>query len=177
MGQLTNPYLAVVLVPLTIFLFMVYSHVNPDDINLWGRAGVFILLAYISARYVGRAPMLAWERDTSPEARNIFGWALLLVGFTLQIAYGWIYIYYDRPSWLASQYWGASFVVLIGVGLAVVATSLPRLPPFGGGRNGLGELASMLVVLGSAAMLFIVSHIPAVVAVLKGIWGGILAAV
>lgn len=177
MSRLSNPYLAIVLVPLAVFLLMIHIRVEPDMINLWGRGVVFALLGYIGSRYVGRAPVLAWERNFTPEARNIFGWALALVGFMFQIAYGWIYIAYDRPLWLASQYWGAAFLTLVGVGLAVVASSVPRLPPFGGGRNGLSEVASIFVVIASTLGLFIASHIPQLMAVVRGLWNGLLAAV
>jgi len=176
--QLTNPYWAIFLVPLAIFILLIYWRTDPDIINLWGRGGVFALLAYISARYVGRAPVLVWEKDTTPEARNIVGWAIVLIGFMLQISYGWIYIRYDRPIWLSSQYWGASFIILIGVGLAVVASSIPKLPPFGGGRHGLSDIASVAVVFVSALGVFIMSHvnIPTLVSIFKGIWSGLLSA-
>lgn len=177
MSRLSNPYLAIVLVPLAIFLALIHIRVDPDAINLWGRGIVFALLGYIGSRYVGRAPILMWDRNFTPEARNIVGWAIVLIGFMLQIAYGWIYIAYDRPVWLSSQYWGASFVILIGVGLAVVASSVPRLPPFGGGRNGLSEIASIFVVIASTLGLFIASHIPQIMAVVKGLWNGLLTAV
>lgn len=172
--RLTNPYYAAILVPLAIFLSLIHFRVEPDLISLFGRAYVFGLLCYIAARYVGRAPVLIWEKNTSPEARNIIGWAIVLVGFALQIAYGWVYIAYDRPVWLSSQYWGASFVILIAVGLSIVATSVPRFPPFGDGRNGLGEAASFLVVIGSALSVFAISHIPQIIAFFKSIWVGIL---
>lgn len=171
--HLTNPYYAAIFVPLVSFLVMVYLRVEPDLISLLGRAYVFGLLCYIAARYVGRAPVLIWERNTSPEARNIVGWAIVLVGFALQIAYGWVYIAYDRPSWLSSQYWGASVVVLVAVGLSIVATSVPRFPPFGDGRNGLGEVASLLVVIGSALSVFAVSHIPQLWNLFRSLFNGI----
>lgn len=170
--HLTNPYYAAFLVPLAAFLTIIHFRVDPDLINLLSRAYVFGLLCYIAARYVGRAPMLVWEKNTSPEARNIIGWAVVLIGFALQIAYGWVYIAYDRPVWLSSQYWGGSFVVLIAVGLSIVATSVPRFPPFGDGKNGLGEVASFLVVIGSAFAVFAVSHMPQIVAFFRGIFGG-----
>jgi hypothetical protein len=171
--QFTNPYWAIIAVPLAIFMALVHFDTDPDYINLWGRAAVFTLLGYIAARYVGRAPFLMWSRNFSPEARNIVGWAICLVGFMLQIAYGWVYIAYDRPLWLSSQYWGASFVVLVGVGLAVVASSVPRLPPFGNDRNGLSELASLAVVALSTLSVFVVSHIPQIMAFIKSVFGGI----
>lgn len=176
MNQLTNPYWAIVLVPLAIFLLLVHFNTNPDDISLWGRAGVFTLLGYIAARYVGRAPFLMWDRNFTPEARNIVGWAICLVGFMLQIAYGWVYIAYDRPVWLSSQYWGASFVILVGVGLAVVASSVPRLPPFGNDRNGLSELASVVVVAMSTLAVFAVSHLPQIAAFVKSLFAGFVRA-
>lgn len=177
MNQLTNPYWYILGAPIVIFLALVLLKVEPDSINLWGRTIVFGLLGYIAARYVGRAPILMWERNFSPEARNIVGWALCLVGFMLQIAYGWIYIAYDRPVWLASQYWGASFVILVGVGLSVVASSVPRLPPFGNDRNGLSEIASIFVVMLSVLGVFIVSHIPQVLNIIKSLFHGALSAI
>lgn len=177
MNQLTNPYWYILGAPLIIFMALVLLQAEPDSINLWGRTIVFGLLGYIAARYVGRAPILMWERNFSPEARNIVGWALCLVGFMLQIAYGWIYIAYDRPLWLSSQYWGASFVILVGVGLSVVASSVPRLPPFGNDRNGLSEIASIFVVMLSVLGVFIVSHIPQALNIIKSLFHGALSAI
>lgn len=171
--QFTNPYWAVLLVPLVAFLTMIGFQVSPDDIGLVGRILVFGLLGYVGARYVGRAPMLMWEKDTTAPARNVVGWAICLVGFMLQIAYGWVYIAYDRPAWLSSQYYGSGIIVLVGVGLAVVATSVPRFPPFGDGRNGLSEAASALVVIISAIAVFVVSHIPNIANAFKSIFGGL----
>lgn len=173
MSQLTNPYWAILLVPLASFLALMVFRVDVDSISLIARVYTFLVLGYVGSRYVGRAPILVWEKNLSPEARNVVGWAIALIGFMLQIAYGWIYIAYDRPLWLSSQYWGASFVVLIAVGLTVVASSVPRLPPFGDGRNGLSEAASALVVIVSALGVFVVSHIPQVVAFFKSIFGGV----
>lgn len=177
MSRLNNPYLAIILVPLAFFLFLMHLRADPDLISLWGRGVVFVLLGYIAARYVGRAPMLMWENNFTPEARNIVGWAIMLIGFMLQIAYGWLFIAYERPEWLSSQYWGASFVILIGVGLAIVASSVPRFPPFGDGRNGLSEIASILVVVASTIGLFVASHIPQALAALRWVWNGLLSAV
>lgn len=177
MTRLSNPYLAALVVPLVVFIILVTVRFSPDWINLVGRVYVFCLLGYVGSRYVGRAPILAWEQNTSPEARNIVGWAIFIIGSMLNVAYGWIFIAYDRPEWLSSQYWGASFVVLIGVGLTIVATSVPRLPPFGDGRNGLGEVASLLVVITSALSVFAASHIPHLIAFFKWLWMGVVHAV
>lgn len=174
---LTNPYFAALIIPLAAFLALIHFRADPDAISLVGRVAVFALLGYVGARYVGRAPILAWERNTSPEARNIVGWAIALIGFMMQIAYGWVYIAYDRPVWLSSQYWGASFVILIGVGLTIVATSVPKFPPFGDGRNGLGEVASWMVVIFSTMAVFVASHVPQVVAFLRGLFGSVVNAV
>lgn len=174
--QLTNPYWAMILAPLAAFLALVKLQVEPDTLSLWVRFYSFAALGYVGARYVGRAPVLIWSKNMTPEARNVVGWAIVIVGFMLNIAYGWIYIAYDRPVWLSSQYWGVSFVTLIALGVTIVATSVPRFPPFGNGRNGLSEIASVLVVIGSALAVFIGSHIPQAIAIFKGIWGGVLAA-
>ncbi len=167
MSQLTNPYLAVILAPLAVFLALVYFHVEPDMISLWARFYAFAMLGYVGSRYVGRAPILVWKRNTTPEARNVVGWAIVVVGFMFQIAYGWVFIAYDRPQWLSSQYW---------VGLSVVASSVPRFPPYGDGRNGLSEIASIVVVIGSSLSVFAASHIPQIIATIKGLWSGALAA-
>lgn len=176
MSQLTNPYLAVILVPLVVFIALVSIKTDPDMISLWGRFYAFAMLGYVGSRYVGRAPVLVWNQNTSPEARNVVGWAVVVVGFMFQIAYGWVYIAYDRPAWLSSQYWGAAFIILICVGLSVVASSVPRFPPYGDGRNGLSEITSILVVIGSSLSVFAASHIPQIIAAIKGLWAGALAA-
>jgi hypothetical protein len=176
MSQLTNPYLAVILAPLAVFLTLVFLRTDPDMISLWGRFYAFAMLGYVGSRYVGRAPILVWSRNTTPEARNVIGWAVVVVGFMMQIAYGWIFIAYDRPVWLSSQYWGAAFVILICVGLSIVASSVPRFPPYGDGRNGLSEIASILVVIGSSLSVFAASHIPQLLAAIKSAWLGLAAA-
>ncbi len=172
-AQLTNPYWAMLLVPLALFLLLIHLRIEPDIINLWVRFYTFAALGYVGARYVGRAPVLMWRQNTSPEARNVIGWAILIVGFMLNIAYGWIYIAYDRPYWLSSQYWGVSFIALIALGVTVVASSVPKFPPFGDGRNGLSELGSFLVVALSALAVFAASHVPQIVVFLKSIFVGV----
>lgn len=173
MKQLTNPYWAMLLFPLLSFVLLMGAKVEPDIINLWLRLYTFGMLCYVGARYVGRAPMLMWERNTSPEARNVVGWAIVIVGFALNIAYGWVYIAYDRPIWLSSQYWGVSFVVWIALGVTIVASSVPKFPPFRDGKNGLSDVASFFVVLISALSVFAISHIPQIWTAIKGLWLGI----
>lgn len=170
---LTNPYLAILLVPLAAFLLLVQVNIAPDPISIFARIYVFALFAYVGARYVGRAPVLMVEGNTSPEARNIVGWALVIVGSMLTQVYAALYIWYDRPEWLSSQYWSPSFVVLIGTGLTLVASSVPRFPPFGNSPHGLSVIASFVVGFSSAVGLFLASHIPQVVAFFRGIWGGV----
>jgi hypothetical protein len=174
--QLTNPYWAALLVPLAVFLALVRLGVSSDDMSFWARLYTFAILGYVGARYVGRAPFLIWQRDLTPQARNVTGWGIALVGFMAQIGYGWVYVNYDRPAWLASQYWSVSFVTLIALGMTIVATSVPRLPPFGGGRNGLSELASALVVALGAFSVFVASHVPQAIALLKAAWGSAVSA-
>lgn len=169
-NQLTNPYWAILLVPLAFFLLLIHLRVDPDSINLWTRFYTFAMLGYVGARYVGRAPVLMWQKNMTPEARNVIGWAVVIVGFMLNIAYGWVYIAYDRPAWLSSQYWGVSFISLIALGISVVASSVPRLPPFGGGKNGLSELASAMVALGVGISVFAASHIPQIMAFFKALF-------
>lgn len=164
---LTNPYLAIILAPLAAFLILVYSGVQADPINLGARVYVFALFAYVGARYVGRAPSLMLEGNMSPEARNINGWALVCLGSMLQMAYGVVYIAWDRPDWLAGQFWGPAFVALVGVGLTLVASSVPRLPPFGGGAHGLSVMSSFLVGLSGALFLFLLQHIAQAFAIVK----------
>lgn len=171
--QLTNPYWAILLTPLAAFLLLMHLQTSPDTMNLWVRFYTFAALGYVAARYVGRAPILMWKRNFSPEARNVVGWAWVCVGFMLNIAYGWVYIAYDRPAWLSSQYWGVAFISLIALGVTIVATSVPRFPPFGNGKNGLSEIASAFVVLVSAGAVFAVSHIPQVMAFFKSIWASV----
>ena len=149
---------------------LTYAQVNSANMDLWSRGYMFIMLAYVGARYVGRAPVLMWEQNTSPEARNIVGFAIFLVGLALWTAYGWIFIRMGRPEWLASQYWNSSFVVLAGVGLSLVASSVPRFPPFGDGKNGLGEVASLLVAMLSFLTVLFVSHIPAALSAIKAVF-------
>ena len=174
---LSNPYLAILLAPLLSFLALVHFGVTPDPISLVARVYVFALFGYVGARYVGRAPVLMWQANTSPEALNVSGWSLVIVGSMMQQLYAWLYIVYNRPSWLASQYWSPSFVVLVATGLSLVAFSVPRIPPFGRGAGGLSVAASFIIGLGTGIGMLFVSHIPQIIAVIKGMWTGVLTAV
>lgn len=168
----TNPYLAILLVPLAVFLALVYANVQPDPISLLSRVYVFALFAYVGARYVGRAPSLMIEGNMSPEARNIVGWALLISGSMLTQIYAALYIWYDRPEWIASQYWSPSFVVLVATGLTLVASSVPRFPPFGTGPHGLSVISSFFIGLAAGGGMFLVTHIGQVLGFVKSLWVG-----
>ncbi len=169
---LTNPYLAIILAPLLVFVLLVYAGTPADTINVAARVYVFSLFAYVGARYVGRAPALMLDGNMSPEARNIVGWSLVCLGSMLQMAYGVVYIAWDRPDWLASQFWGPAFVALVGVGLTLVASSVPRLPPFGNNTHGLSVVSSFLVGISGALFLFVLQHIAQAFAILKaGLFG------
>lgn len=169
---LTNPYAAILLAPLASFLTLVHFGVAPDPINLVARVYVFALFAYVGARYVGRAPSLMWSGDMRPEARNISGWALVILGSMMTQVYGFLYITYDRPEWLSGQYWSPSFVVLIATGLTLVASSVPRFPPFGVGGQGLSVIASFVVGFSSAMFLVLLQQIGHVWLILKAIFAG-----
>lgn len=172
MKALTNPYLAILLVPLAAFLALVYAQVQPDPINLLARIYVFALFAYVGARYVGRAPSLMIAGNMAPEARNIVGWALLISGSMFTQIYAALYIWYDRPGWIASQYWSPAFIVLIAAGLTLVASSVPRFPPFGNGPHGLSVVSSFFVGLGAGGSMFVLTHIGQVAAFFKSLWAG-----
>jgi len=171
-----NPYIAILFLPLTAFIALVLLGVTPDPINLVARVYVFSLFGYVGARYVGRAPVLIWTGDTRPEALNVAGWALVILGSMMTQLYGWLYIVYQRPVWISSQYWSPAFVVLIATGLSLVAFSVPRLPPFGKG-SGLSVAASFIIGLGTGIGMLVVSHVPQLWAIVKALWGGMLSAV
>lgn len=166
----TNTYAAILLVPLVAFIGLVAVGVPPDPINLLARLYVFAGFAYVGARYVGRAPTLMWRGDTSPEARNIVGWGVIIMASMMQQLYAWLYIVYERPEWLSSSYWSPSFVVLAGVGLTLVASSVPRFPPFGTGPNGLSVISSFCVGLGAALGLFFLAHVAQVWVAIKALF-------
>ena len=161
---LHNPYTWVLVIPLIAFICCVTFGVDPDLIGLWGRFYCVALIAYVGARYVGRAPILMVKGDMSPEGRNITGFALFLVAILLQQAYGRLYISMDRPVWLSVTYFNPAFVILASVGMTLVASSVPRFPfpPFGSG-NGLGVTTSFLVGFLSATLLILSQHVVAVV--------------
>lgn len=164
---LKNPYAAILLVPLAVFLMLVQIGISPDPISLVSRIYVFALLAYVGARYVGKAPRIMWEGNMRPEARNVSGWAMVIVGLMCQMVYGFLYIVWERPEWLSSQYWGAAFIVMIATGLTLVASSVPRFPPFGSGPQGLSVAASFIVGFSSAMFLVVAQHIGQIWAVIK----------
>lgn len=169
---LTNPYVALLLAPLVAFLFLVHLRVKPDPISLVSRIYAFALFGYVGARYVGRAPILMWQGDMRAEARNIVGWALLIVGSMMTQIYAWLYIVYDRPECLSSQYWSPAFVVLVATGLTLVASSVPKFPPFGAGPQGLSVIASFVVGFTSAITMVFASHIPSIIQFIKATWLG-----
>lgn len=172
MSQLTNPYWAILLAPLAAFLVLVHVGITPDPINLVARVYVFALFGYVGARYVGRAPILMWKGDVRPEALNVSGWSLVILGSMMTQLYAWLYIVYDRPIWLSSQYWSPAFVVLIATGLSLVAFSVPRLPPFGKGAGGLSVAASFIIGLGTGIGMLFVSHVPQIITAIKAMLGG-----
>lgn len=158
--QLTNPWWAILLLPAAIFLIYAGAGFPPDWINLAVRLYVFVLLIFVGARYVGRAPVLMWQANLTPESRNIGGWALALVSMAFVQAYAWLFITLARPAWLTSSYWSPSFVVLMGVGLTLVASSIRKNPPASLNDGGLPVAASFVVGFLSACGLFIAGHVP-----------------
>ncbi len=175
---LKNPYVYIMLGPLVLFILAVWAGVEPDQINVAGRLYVFGLMAYSAARYVGHAPVLMWQGDMTPEARNVTGWALFLMAIMGQMAYGALVISLDRPAWLLATYWSAALVVLAGVGMTLVASSVPRFPfpPFGKG-DGYGVATSFLVGFLSAVGLFMVQHVPALLKLIGAFFSGLTHAV
>ncbi len=170
MSQIKNPWWAILLVPLVVFLALMTARTNPDYISLPSRLYAVALIAIVGARYVGRAPVLMWQGNMSPEARNVVGWGMVLLALLLTQAYAWLFISMGRPEWLQSSYWPPGFVILACVGLTMVASSLRRVPPHVGPPNGLSVLPSLLVGLFSAGALFLIQFAPM-------IWKGILALV
>lgn len=159
--HLTNPYWYALFLPLILFLVLVAIRTPADSISIPGRVFIFGTLAYVTARYAGRAPRLMWEANTLPESRNIVGLGMFLVAQMMSQAYGVVYASMDRPDWLASQYYIPSFIVLGSVGLALVASSIPKFPfpPFGSPR-GLGGWASVFFAVVSTLGLYLASHAP-----------------
>lgn len=174
---LTNPYLAILLAPLATFLLLVNFGVAPDPISLVARVYVFAMFAYVGARYVGRAPSLMWHGNMAPEARNISGWSLVILGSMMTQVYAWLYIVYDRPEWLSSQYWSPAFVVLIATGLTLVASSVPRFPPFGTGAHGLSVISSFVVGFSSAMFLVLLQHLGHIWSVIKAVFSSAVHAI
>ena len=171
MNRLRNIYLWVLLIPLVSFVAAILAGLDADNINIAGRLYVFGLMAYSAVRYVGRAPVLMWRGDVSPEARNISGFAIFMVAIMAQMAYGVMLIGLDRPSWLVATYWSAGLVILAGVGMTLVASSVPRFPfpPFGKG-NGYSVATSFLVGFLSAGALFMAQHIPVLWKAVQGLF-------
>jgi hypothetical protein len=155
-----NPYWAIILFPLAVFLLLAALSVDPDWISIPARASIFGVLAFIAVRYVGRAPVLAWRGDFSAAARNICGWGMTIIAMMLQQVYATLYIAYNRPEWLSSQYYSPALSVLMLVGLSLVFSSVPKFWPFGPGGGGLGSAASFLVGVLSTAALFGAQHLP-----------------
>lgn len=165
---LTNPYLYIIGIPAVSFTILAYAQISPDPISLVVRIVLFGLYGYIGARYLSRAPSLIFARDTSPEAFNIVGWSLGIVGLMLSTGYGWLFIVYERPDWLASMYWNPAFTTLTTVGMAMVAWSIPRVGMFPSGNRGLSTLGAFLIGFLSAGSMFLIGHIPQIVAMVKG---------
>jgi hypothetical protein len=166
----SNPYLWVLVAPLSVFITAMLLGIDPDAVSLVGRFYYFGLLGYVGARYVGRAPILMAQGDFSPEARNIAGWAILIVAAMLTQLYAWLVIVYDRPTWLIATYWISGLVILSGVGVTLVASSVPRFPfpPFGHHNSGLSVWVSFIVGFLSAGLLFMAQHIPHALRFLSG---------
>ncbi len=177
-----NPYLWILLVPLVAFLTVVWLRAEPDEISVWVRIGVFLCLAYLTARYAGRTPRLMWEGNFTPESRNITGWGLFLLSqmatqvlavLSISLSVAGI-----RPGWLSSTYYSPALVSLGLVGLSLVASSIPKLPmpPFFGGK-GFSGAASVIIAVLSAAGLSIVSHFPAVMKAVASLFSALVHAV
>jgi hypothetical protein len=159
--HLRNPYWAIIILPLAAFLLLIAISVDPDWISIPTRIMVFGVLAFIAIRYVGRAPILAWNADFSAPARNIVGWGMSISAMMMQQVYGTLYLAYDRPLWLSSQYYSPAFSILMLVGLGLVFSSVPRFWPFGpGGAAGLGSAASFIIGVLSTMALFGLQHLP-----------------
>lgn len=173
-NQLTNPYFAALLVPLAFFTFFIWLGVGADPISLTGRLVAFGLYAYIGARYVGTAPMLVWQKDFRAQARNVVGWAIAIVSAMATILYGWLFIAYGRPEWLSSTYWNPGFIILLCVGLAFVASSVPKVGPFPKGPPAMSVLGSIFIASLGTLGMFVLGHLPQAIVVAKSVWSGIL---
>lgn len=172
-----NPYIYILGIPVLTFAIVAYVGISPDPISLVIRIVLFGLYGYVGARYLSRAPSLIWAKDTTPEAFNIVGWSLTVVGLMLQTGYGWLFIVMDRPEWMASMYWNPAFTCLITVGMAMVAWSIPRVGIFPSGQRGLSTFAAFIVGFLSAGSMFAISHIPQIAAVIRNIFGNVMRAV
>jgi len=176
--HIRNPYWYVLLIPLILFLGLVAISTPADTISVPGRVFIFGMLAYVTARYAGRAPRLMWEANTLPESRNIVGLGMFLVAQMASQAYGVVFTSLDRPEWLSSQYWIPAFITLGATGLILVASSIPRFPfpPFGNPK-GLSSWASIAFAVASSIGLSVASHAPYLAKIIAGLWGALLHAV
>ncbi len=172
---LRNPYLYVLGVPLVAFVGLILAGVDPDHISLSARVFFFAMLAYVGARYMGRAPFLIWQGNTKPESINVIGFAILFVATALTQIYALLVITYDRAPWIVATYWSGGFVVLASVGITMVAYSIPRIPlPPLSGRDGMGMLGSFLFAILSAGALFMAHNFPSIWKIVSAFFAGLM---
>lgn len=176
---LKNLYLWVLTLPVILLVVLISMGIQPDDISLPGRVGVFFVLAYVAARYAGSTPKLIWTGDRSPESRNITGWALFLISQMAVQCYAILTIALSengvRPAWLSSNYYSPAFVLLGLVGLGLVASSIPRFPrpPFFGPGSGASAMSSFIIAVLSAGSLWIIAHFPAFAKLVGGLFAAL----
>lgn len=173
---LKNPYLWILLVPLTVFVTMWINGVEADDISVTARIGVFFVLAYVAARYTSKAPQLMWRANVLAESRNIIGWAMFLLSQMMSQVLAILSISLSengvRPAWLSVTYYAPAFVSLSLVGLLLVASSIPKfpMPPFFGPGRGMSGTASIIIALLSAGGLWLAAHFPLVAKFVTGLF-------
>ena len=143
--QLRNPWVAILLIPLSVFCILMAFQFPSQIISIAARCVAFVLLGLIAGRYVWFAPGLMWAGETSNEAKNVIGWAIVLAALMLQQIYGALFSIVtlaqngDPPAWLSSTYYGSALVVLFVVGLGVVVWSVQDYYPPGALPRGRGR--------------------------------------
>lgn len=166
---LRNVYLYIFGIPALTFVALMTAQTPTDWINLVARVAVSVLVAYIAGRYIWRAVALVRDGNTAPEAFNVIGWSTFLLAYIIQTLWGAVFIAMDRPLWMSSLYINSALVVLACVGAGMVAWSIPRVGIFPTEQKGVMNAALLII---GAGLMFVVSHIPQAVTIIKNMFMG-----
>lgn len=131
-----------------VFVIPVIAAVPADWAVQTHRILLFVVVGVAFSRYVARAPVLWWEGNSSPEAKQIIGFAIVLAGLLYQLAYSWIYVQMGRPDWLAQTYWSDGSVYVLLIGFLLVAWSTRSPSPHVRGNRLTSYLVGVLTGLG-----------------------------